>query len=290
MSAWTHGRRRYVGGRWGQVHLREWGEGVPVILLHQTPWSSVQFHRVGPLLADAGFRVIAPDTPGYGLSDAPPAQPIIEDYADNLAQVLSDLGVGRTIVGGHHTGALIAASLAARRSDLVERLILDNPPFYNEEERSQRQSLPHLTHRPVAGGGHYVERWAFLRRLADPAMTVETLNLAITAFQVNASEADFGHAAAYAWAMAPVLQVIVAPTLVLSNLNDPIHSHGARLIEARPDWNRTIISGGSANVLERPSLWTDAVRAFVDHTSSRQLIQCFGDAPPRHSINEAKTS
>lgn len=265
MSAWAHGRRRYVNGRWGQVHLREWGDGAPLVLLHQTPWSSVQFHRAASLLAAAGFRVIAPDTPGYGLSDAPPGQPTIDDYADNLALALSDLGIERAIIGGHHTGALIAASLAARRPGLVERLILDNPPFYSEEERLQRQSLPHATHPPIEGGGHFTDRWAFLRRLADPAMTADTLSLAITAFHVNASGADFGHAAAYAWALAPALPSIVAPTLILSSLNDPIHGHGARLIEARPDWNRIVIDGGSANVLERPSQWTDAFRAFIDH-------------------------
>lgn len=263
MSAWTGGLRRYAQGTWGQVHFREWGEGPPLVLLHQTPWSSVQFHRVGPLLAEAGFRVIAPDTPGYGLSDAPAVQPTIDDYADSLAHALQDLGVRRAYVGGHHTGALIAAALAAKRSDRVEGLILDNAPFYDADERTLRLSAPHHSHPPVEGGGHYADRWAFLRHMADSEMSAETLHLAITAFYLNAPKADFGHAAAYAWAMTPALDAIKTPTLVLSSARDPIHAHGDRLIAARPDWRRVLLDSGSASVLEHPQRWSLAVTDFL---------------------------
>ncbi len=36
-------RKSYIDGRWGQVHVRELGEGPPLLLLHQSPISGSQF-------------------------------------------------------------------------------------------------------------------------------------------------------------------------------------------------------------------------------------------------------
>lgn len=263
ISAWTSGRRRYVDGLWGQVHLREWGFGRPLLLLHQTPWSGVQFHRLAPLLAQTGWRVIAPDTPGYGLSDRPSAPPAIGDYAENIAVVFESLDVQDAVIAGHHTGALIAAAFAAARPDRTSGLILDNPPFYTAEERAQRLALPHHAQAPEEGGGHFTSRWRFMRGMADPDLSVAGLHLAIIAHQVNDASADHGHAAAYAWDMASAVDAISAPTLVLSSRGDAIHSHGSRLLKCRPDWRGAVLPAGPATALESPEVWRDAVLSFL---------------------------
>ena len=74
-------RRAYIDLPSGQLHYREIGEGEPLLLLHQTPSSSLQWEAAYPLLAAAGMRVIAPDTPGYGMSDPPAGTPTAEGYA-----------------------------------------------------------------------------------------------------------------------------------------------------------------------------------------------------------------
>lgn len=263
ISAWTSGRRRYVDGLWGQVHLREWGFGRPLFLLHQTPWNGVQFHRLAPLLAQTGWRVIAPDTPGYGLSDSPFAPPAIDDYADNLAVVFDSLDVPEAVIAGHHTGALIAAAFAAARPDRTSGLILDNPPFYTAAERARRLALPHHAHAPEEGGGHFTSRWRFMRGMADPDLSVAGLHLAIIAHHVNDASADHGHAAAYAWDMASAVDAIAAPTLVLSSRGDAIHFHGSRLLKRRPDWRGAALPTGPATALESPEIWRDAVLSFL---------------------------
>jgi pimeloyl-ACP methyl ester carboxylesterase len=260
---WCGGRRRYVEGLWGQVHVREWGQGRPLVLLHQTPWSGVQYHRLGPQLAKLGLRVIAPDTPGYGLSDAPEGPPSIEAYAENLRAVLKQLDLVEPVIGGHHTGALIAAAFAARKGQAIRGLILDNPPCYTTEERLQRQSLPERRDLPIEGGRHFTDRWAFLRGRADPDLSAEQLHLAVVAFYVNDATADHGHAAAYAWDMTEAIDRISAPTLVLSSRGDPIHSHGARLLQRRPDWKAAVLTRGSACAVEAPEAWRAAVEPFL---------------------------
>ena len=79
-----------------QVHYRSAGSGPPVILLHDSPRSSVLHLPMLEYLADR-FTVIAIDTPGYGMSDRidVAGQPEIPDFGDALARVIEGLGLER---------------------------------------------------------------------------------------------------------------------------------------------------------------------------------------------------
>src|SRR6516162_9221533 len=70
------------------VFYREAGasDAPTVVLLHGFPSSSHMFRELIPLLADR-YHVIAPDYPGFGYSDAPPATQF--DYTfDHLAEIV----------------------------------------------------------------------------------------------------------------------------------------------------------------------------------------------------------
>jgi len=47
------------------------GEGEPVLLLHGFPGSNYLWRGVIPRLVKSGYRVIAPDQRGFGMSDTP---------------------------------------------------------------------------------------------------------------------------------------------------------------------------------------------------------------------------
>ena len=49
-------------------------DGQPVVLVHGWGCSAYSFHRIMPVLAAAGWRAIAPDLRGHGLSDTPPEE------------------------------------------------------------------------------------------------------------------------------------------------------------------------------------------------------------------------
>src|SRR4051812_50104856 len=70
----------------GTLHVRVIGTGKPVLLLHGFPDSSLGFRELCEALAAQGFRAIAPDLLGYGLSDKPPG---LEPYRSTAA--LEDL-------------------------------------------------------------------------------------------------------------------------------------------------------------------------------------------------------
>ena len=126
-SGWTH-REAEVNGL--RLHWVEAGEGPLVVLLHGFPehWRAWR-RQIGPL-ADAGFRVAAPDLRGYGRSDKPRGidayriRPLVEDV-EGLIRVL---GAERAHVAGHDWGGVVAWYAAMLRPERIARLAIVNAP------------------------------------------------------------------------------------------------------------------------------------------------------------------
>jgi pimeloyl-ACP methyl ester carboxylesterase len=115
-----------------QLHVVESGpeEGPPLLLLHGFPefWYGWR-HQLGPL-ADAGFRVLAPDQRGYGASEkpGPVSAYALDTLANDVAGLIEATGRPRAAVVGHDWGGIVAWWLAIRRPALIERLALLNAP------------------------------------------------------------------------------------------------------------------------------------------------------------------
>jgi pimeloyl-ACP methyl ester carboxylesterase len=88
----------------------EKGDGNPVVLLHGFPELAYSWRHQIDALADAGYRVLAPDMRGYGRSEAPDeveAYDILELCGD-VARILDDAGAARAAIVGHDWGANVA--------------------------------------------------------------------------------------------------------------------------------------------------------------------------------------
>lgn len=99
-------------------------EGFPVLLVHGFPDSARLWRHQIPVLADAGYRVIAPDLRGYGRSDKPQG---VEAYqmsklASDLVAVLDEAGVERAHLVGHDWGAALGWYFAATHPDRLKTL------------------------------------------------------------------------------------------------------------------------------------------------------------------------
>jgi pimeloyl-ACP methyl ester carboxylesterase len=84
-----------------RLHAREWGTGDrTALLVHGIMSDSRTWRRVGPALADHGYRVIAVDLRGHGLSPRGEYSP--RHFADDLVDTLptgADLAVGHSLGG-----------------------------------------------------------------------------------------------------------------------------------------------------------------------------------------------
>lgn len=115
-----------------RLHVAEQGEGPLVLLLHGFPesWYSWR-HQFAPL-AEAGYRVVAPDQRGYARSEQPErvdAYTVLHLLGDVTA-LIKALGAEQAVVVGHDWGAPVAWSAAALRPDLVRGVVgLSVPPL-----------------------------------------------------------------------------------------------------------------------------------------------------------------
>lgn len=256
--------RGYVSVPSGQLHYREQGQGIPLLLAHQAPWSSIQYHRVLPLLAENGFRAIAVDLPGHGMSSPPDQPPTIENYALSMVAVMDALEIDQAVVAGHHGGALIAGRMAAAFPGRVLRLAMDNAPLYSAEQRAERLRARKEDVQVIdPAGRHFTDRWTAVRQNADPAWSDVTVHMAVAVYFMNGPWREHAFAASVQYDFAADVPRISCPTLVLASRADPLYPCGRRLVEARPDWTYGEFSGGAGMVFERPEEWVTAVAGFL---------------------------
>lgn len=260
--------RGYVEGKWGLMHYRQYGEGPPLILIHQTPWTSKQYRNAAPFLA-ADRQVIALDTPGYGESDSPPEAPSISDYADAIPAFLDGLGIDKADVLGHHTGALIAGAFAARHPKRLSRLVLHGAPVYSQAERDQRLSNKHFDQTPKEDGSHYLDYWALLKKVIGPNAKLSGLHMGLLSFFVTGSNEWYGHTAAFTYDFEADIPSITSPTLIVSNTEDMLAAHAERLRALRPDFDYAEIQGGSSNIVyDEPERWASPIASWLESSPS----------------------
>jgi pimeloyl-ACP methyl ester carboxylesterase len=120
-------KHRFVDLPGLRMHYVECGQGPLVVLLHGFPenWWSWRY-QLEPL-AQAGFRVVAPDLRGYGETDTHGPYDL-DTLAGDVCHFIAALGEQRAKVVGHDWGGAVAWHLAAKRPEFCERLVVMNCP------------------------------------------------------------------------------------------------------------------------------------------------------------------
>ncbi|MFT7286530.1 MAG: haloalkane dehalogenase [Halieaceae bacterium] len=257
-------RKSYVDGRWGQVHVREIGEGPPLLLLHQSPLSGRMFDAVMPLLAAAGYHVAAIDTAGYGNSDAPDNSPSIIDHGEAIANVLEALQWPQCHILGHHTGAAIGAAFAARHPDRVQRLVLNGVPLFGEAELELFKDYEFKAILPEADGSHLLDAWN-MRLSASPGWSNLNAMHRYTVEMLAINETyHLGFRAAFDHDMKADLLAIQTPTLIFTNTEEDLYGASCRAAELRPDFDFAELIGGTHDIIdEQPQAWAAAVVRYL---------------------------
>ncbi len=119
-----------------EIFYREAGpkDAPTIVLLHGFPTSSQMFGDLIPQLADR-YHIIAPDYPGYGMSEAPSVE-VWEYTFDSAASVVDDLleeiGADSYSLYVMDYGAPIGFRIAVQHPERVEGLIIQNGNAYDE--------------------------------------------------------------------------------------------------------------------------------------------------------------
>jgi pimeloyl-ACP methyl ester carboxylesterase len=106
-----------------QLHYVTGGEGDPIILLHGWPETWYEWRHIMPALAK-NYTVIAPDLRGLGDSSKPLTGYDGKTVAEDIHQLVTQLGFRTIFLVGHDIGTQIAYSYAAEHPTEVEKLVV----------------------------------------------------------------------------------------------------------------------------------------------------------------------
>ena len=154
-----------------RIHYQEAGDekAPPIILIHGFISSNLIWANTLLPLAREGFRVIAPDLPGYGYSDKPAdAEYTISEQAHAMVGLMDRLKIERATIAGASYGGAIAATMALDYPERVEKLILVGAVTNDE---AKKKLLLRLSCLPVIGDIatplFLGSRWILRRRMQE---------------------------------------------------------------------------------------------------------------------------
>ena len=258
-------RRGYVDGRFGQIHYRiaqppaaaQRSGRRPLLCLHMSPYSGRIYQA---FLAAMGVDriAIAPDTPGFGESDAPPAPPSIEDYAAAMGGLIDALGLGEVDLMGYHTGSETCVALALARPQQVRHVVMVSAPIFTAAECRELRA----TYGPMQldrEGGHLLRKWQSQLYWSMPGRTLAAAAEQFPDALRNPQVSWWGHHAAFAYDLAGELPKVAQPLLIL-NPDDDLHAHTQRAAGLLQNGRIQHLPGWGHGFLD---LHTDAARAIV---------------------------
>lgn len=247
-------------GRWGarQVHYRRAGSGPVVILFHQSPLSSVDMIATMRRWADH-FTCIAPDSPGFGLSDAMGVKHAeMRDFADAALEFMDALGIDRAAVYGFHTGAMISGAIAAAYPARIVCAAGNGYVMMAEGEKLDivENYLPAFV--PAWDGSHLTWLWARMReqtiffpwyakslaaRLRGNVPPAATLHAGLLDFMRSGDHYRVGYRAAFLMRSDLALRDMRVPMLVTAYDTDVLATHLPRIRHASD--SVTVQAGGT---------------------------------------------
>ena len=245
-------------------------DDAPPVILSPGLGGSCEYWRPNVAAFAERFRVILYDHRGTGRSDRSLPDPVsVEDWADDIAELMDGLGLERASLVGHAAGALAGLMLALKAPDRLDRLVVVNgwarlDPYtkrcFDVRLALLRDSGPeaYVRAQPIF---LYPADWAsvFSDRLDTEAVhqlagfpaiaTVEKRIAALRAFDVKDRLAE-----------------IATPVLVLATADDQlVPAHNARdLSEGLPNATRMLqFGGGHASNVTEPEEFHDRVLPWL---------------------------
>ena len=151
------------------IYYRDWGSGPPVVFSHGWPLTGAAWEAQMLFFNAKGYRTVAHDRRGNGSSDQPGTGNDVDTWADDLADLMSELNLRGAVLVGHSTGGGELARYISRHgtSRVAKVVLLDSivPAMM------QREGITGGTPKSVidsirAGVAH--DRSSFYKELSGP--------------------------------------------------------------------------------------------------------------------------
>lgn len=234
----------------GRMHFVEAGQGKPLVLLHGGHGGWV--HWIANIRAlSAQHRVIAPDLPGFGLSDPPGAPPELPDHVAAAEGFLRALGLDRIDLAAFSFGTTVAVSLVNEGRVRADSLALVSPPGLGTTS-PESSALPQRSSAAARRNGFRAGVDNTMRELmlcrhdrVDAAlldMMVEYVGL--TKYSTGPISIGFR--------MLDAMRLLTLPTLVLIGAQDPFQNHE---LDFRLANVRAALRGVDVRIVDEAAHW-----------------------------------
>jgi 3-oxoadipate enol-lactonase len=254
-----------------KLHFQEAGQGTPLVLLHAFPLSS-ELWRPQLETAFDGFRVIAPDLPGFGRSPDFDGDPSVEHMANAVMALLETLQIRRCILGGLSMGGYTALAFARLFPEALRGLILCDTRAEADapEAKANRDKMIALAQ---SEGARAIADTMLPKLLGEttqaqnPQVMEAVRNIALA--QRPVAIANALRALRDRPDSLDLLPQITVPTLVVVGEEDSITPLGAAqtLAENIPNAQLDIIPrAGHLSNIEQPEKFNAALREFMGST------------------------
>lgn len=220
------------------LYYREKGAGTPFILLHGNGGDGTCFNNQIEYFSGR-YRMIAVDTRDHGKSPRGHAPFTMEQFAEDLNELMTELNISKAIILGFSDGANIAMKFALKYPEKIEALILNGGNLDTKGVKRVYQIPIELSYKTVK---------RFAEKSEEAKRKAEIQGLMVNEPNIKPAE----------------LHSIHVPTLVIAGTNDMIKkSHTETIAKNIPNAKLSFIRGNHGIAKLRPKEFNKEVETFL---------------------------
>ncbi len=223
------------------LYYQEKGSGTPFVLLHGNSQDGSYFRSQIDFFSD-NYRMIAVDTRGHGKSPRGNAPFTMNQFVEDLNNLLNKLELSQVILLGFSDGANIAMKFAIKYPEKIKALILDGGNLNTKGVKGTTQFLIEL--------GYKVTK-VFSKKSRAAKRNMELLGLMVNEPNIKIKE----------------LHSIQIPTLVIAGKKDMIkESHTREIADNIPNAELSIINGNHFIANQESKAFNQEIEKFLVKT------------------------
>ncbi len=226
------------------LYYQEKGKGIPFVLLHGNGEEGNYFKSQIDYFSD-NYKMIAVDTRGHGKSPRGNAPFTMNQFVEDLSDLLKKRELSEVILLGFSDGANIAMKFAIKYPEKIKALILNGGNLNTKGVKKTTQVFIEL--------GYKITKM-FSKKSEDAKRNMELLGLMVNEPNIKIEE----------------IHSIKIPTLVIAGEKDIIkESHTREIADNIPNAELTIIKGNHFIANKEPKAFNNEVEKFLAKTLKR---------------------
>ncbi|WP_224961747.1 alpha/beta fold hydrolase [Geomonas subterranea] len=245
------------------------GTGPAVLLIHGFPLNRQMWQPQLKPIAEAGYRVIAPDLRGFGASDAPAGGYSMDRFADDIIALLDSLNIEQAVVGGMSMGGYILMNLLERYPDRVRAacFIATRSNADDEAGRERRKAMAAEAER--LGANPVIKIFAELLFAADTAQQRPELIARVTSWMRETNPKGLAGGLLAMSVRKDYTQMLPSfrhPSLVIAGAEDraaPAETARTLIKGLTGCQSRVIEKAGHMVNMEQPGIFNDCMIQFL---------------------------